>query len=102
VHGDVLQLDLQELVKSVTDAAAAAAAAAAQQDSTSTTSSSSSSRRRIKVVANLPYNITKDFLVALLPQGELISELSIMIQVRQGGGGLVALLALLLWPPRVA
>jgi 16S rRNA A1518/A1519 N6-dimethyltransferase RsmA/KsgA/DIM1 with predicted DNA glycosylase/AP lyase activity len=36
--------------------------------------------RRVKVVANLPYNITKDFLLALLPQGSLISELSIMIQ----------------------
>eukprot|EP00775_Hariotina_reticulata_P010380 gene10380-10538_t len=33
-----------------------------------------------EVVANLPYNITKDFLLALLPQGALVSELNIMIQ----------------------
>jgi 16S rRNA (adenine1518-N6/adenine1519-N6)-dimethyltransferase len=34
----------------------------------------------LKVVANLPYNITKDFLKATLPLGGVVSELSIMIQ----------------------
>jgi hypothetical protein len=37
-------------------------------------------RRNIKVVANLPYNITKEFLKAMLPMGHIISELNIMIQ----------------------
>lgn len=98
VHGDCLQLNLQELVDRVTHAAQAAGAAAAQQADADSSSSSSSSgqpqpqpqtqpqpqrskRQKVKVVANLPYNITKDFLVALFPKGDLIAELSIMIQV---------------------
>ncbi|GIL83214.1 hypothetical protein Vretimale_11273 [Volvox reticuliferus] len=36
--------------------------------------------RKVKVVANLPYNITKDLLLLLLPLGDLISDLHIMIQ----------------------
>lgn len=40
----------------------------------------SGSRGSLKVVANLPYNITKDFLKATLPLGGDVSELSIMIQ----------------------
>ncbi|GIL52847.1 hypothetical protein Vafri_8614 [Volvox africanus] len=36
--------------------------------------------RKIKVVANLPYNITKDLLLLLLPLGDLISDLHVMIQ----------------------
>jgi 16S rRNA A1518/A1519 N6-dimethyltransferase RsmA/KsgA/DIM1 with predicted DNA glycosylase/AP lyase activity len=111
VHGDVMRLELQQLVQQVTAAAShaaqqqgdsadgngqlqqpapphqgAAAAGVPASDSSSSSSSSVSKRRRVKVVANLPYNITKDFLVAMLPQGELISELSIMIQVGSGGG----------------
>lgn len=43
-------------------------------------STSAAVRRRAKVVANLPYNITKEFLLALLPTGNTLSELSIMIQ----------------------
>lgn len=35
---------------------------------------------QVKVVANLPYNITKEFLKAMLPMGDHVSELSIMIQ----------------------
>jgi len=42
--------------------------------------------RKVKVVANLPYNITKEFLKIMLPMGDLVSELSIMIQVGQGQG----------------
>jgi hypothetical protein len=87
VHGDVLQLNLQELIDRVTHAAEAAQQ---QQDAGAPSSTSSSAdpqqpsqrkRRKVKVVANLPYNITKDFLVALFPKGDLIAELSIMIQV---------------------
>lgn len=37
-------------------------------------------RGSLKVVANLPYNITKDFLKATLPLGGTVAELSIMIQ----------------------
>ena len=48
-------------------------------------------RSKVKVVANLPYNITKEFLKLMLPKGDLISELSIMIQVtrreRKGRSG---------------
>ena len=36
---------------------------------------------KVKVVANLPYNITKEFLKLMLPKGDLVSELNIMIQV---------------------
>jgi 16S rRNA (adenine1518-N6/adenine1519-N6)-dimethyltransferase len=35
---------------------------------------------QVKVVANLPYNITKDLLLLLLPLGDVISDLHIMIQ----------------------
>lgn len=60
----------------------------ADESSSSISSSRSSSsaapgkqrRRGVKVVANLPYNITKEFLQAMLPQGGVVSELSIMIQ----------------------
>jgi len=41
----------------------------------------SASVPRVKVVANLPYNITKEFLKKMLPMGDYVSELSIMIQV---------------------
>ena len=37
-------------------------------------------RPQVKVVANLPYNITKELLVLLLPLGDVVSELHIMIQ----------------------
>lgn len=82
-----MQLNLQELIDSVTHAAEAAQQ---QQDAGARSSTSSSAdqqptpqrkRLKVKVVANLPYNITKDFLVALFPKGDLIAELSIMIQV---------------------
>jgi 16S rRNA (adenine1518-N6/adenine1519-N6)-dimethyltransferase len=42
--------------------------------------SGSQATARVKVVANLPYNITKDFLLTMLPMGDIVSELSIMIQ----------------------
>ena len=41
----------------------------------------STSEAKVKVVANLPYNITKEFLKAMLPMGAHVSDLHIMIQV---------------------
>lgn len=76
-HGDVMQLDLQQLVQ---QAAQTAATQQLQQLDSNTNSRAASSQGKVKVVANLPYNITKDFLLALLPQGGIVSELSIMIQ----------------------
>ena len=35
----------------------------------------------MKVVANLPYNITSDALKRLLPMGDTISDLVLMVQV---------------------
>jgi hypothetical protein len=40
-----------------------------------------SQQDKVRVVANLPYNITKEFLKLMLPKGNLVSELNIMIQV---------------------
>ncbi|GAX84853.1 hypothetical protein CEUSTIGMA_g12274.t1 [Chlamydomonas eustigma] len=40
----------------------------------------SSQQDKVRVVANLPYNITKEFLKLMLPKGHLVSELNIMIQ----------------------
>ena len=36
---------------------------------------------RVKVVANLPFNITTDILKILLPMGDVIAELFVMLQV---------------------
>eukprot|EP00879_Flechtneria_rotunda_P011680 GHRR01012200.1.p1 GENE.GHRR01012200.1~~GHRR01012200.1.p1 ORF type:complete len:354 (+),score=130.94 GHRR01012200.1:86-1147(+) len=125
VHGDVMRLDLQQLVSSFTAEQPVAADTVRQATCSSSSSSRSRSHgsntsntnssngngsssntssqsvvddsitessidsstngaaapsKRLKVVANLPYNITKDFLLALLPQGDVVSELSIMIQ----------------------
>lgn len=103
VHGDVLQLNLQELIDRVTLATQQPQQPPSQQqgefDPVNSSSSSAGQPRpqqpsskqqqqrkvRVKVVANLPYNITKDFLLAMFPKGDLISELSIMIQVRVVG-----------------
>ena len=38
-------------------------------------------RSRAKVVANLPYNLTKSILRRLLPLGDHINELHLMVQV---------------------
>eukprot|EP00955_Chlamydomonas_euryale_P080397 363419-Chlamydomonas_euryale.AAC.8 len=66
------------------DAAAAGKSAGA---GAGTSPSDARSSPKIKVVANLPYNITKDFLIAMLPKGEAVAELSIMIQVWCSRGG---------------
>ena len=49
--------------------------------STSTSLGSDELGSKVKVVANLPYNITKEFLKAMLPMGTCVSDLHIMIQV---------------------
>ncbi len=43
-------------------------------------SKAAAARSKVKVVANLPYNITKELLALLLPLGDVISDLHIMIQ----------------------
>lgn len=40
--------------------------------------------KRVKVVANLPYNITKELLQLLLPLGGLVSDLHLMLQHEAG------------------
>lgn len=100
VHGDVLRTDVDSLLREMlaqtrSDAdgsAAIGAGSAADPASSSSAGDTRSSeeasgapaprrkQRRVKVVANLPYNITTEFLQAMLPKGGLISELSIMIQ----------------------
>jgi 16S rRNA A1518/A1519 N6-dimethyltransferase RsmA/KsgA/DIM1 with predicted DNA glycosylase/AP lyase activity len=94
VHGDVMRLNMDDLIadlaqrqqeRKVSHAQASTSGSSSSSNSESSSSSSGSGerRRKVKVVANLPYNITKDFLRALLPRGQHISALSIMIQVRQ-------------------
>ncbi|KAF8073058.1 celI [Scenedesmus sp. PABB004] len=88
VHGDVMRLDLAALVASMAAAAPARAPdapAGADGVGAPPPPPQQQQRRRgagggVKVVANLPYNITKDFLLALLPQGSTVGELSVMIQ----------------------
>ena len=36
-----------------------------------------------KVVANLPFNITSEMLKILLPMGDIISDVSVMLQVKE-------------------
>jgi len=43
-------------------------------------SPSSPPQRRVKVIANLPYNITTDFMKRCLPQGLYLSDLYLMLQ----------------------
>lgn len=72
-----MELDLQQLVQ---QAAQTAAGQQRQQQDISVNSTAGPHKGKVRVVANLPYNITKEFLLALLPQGGIVSELSIMIQ----------------------
>lgn len=106
VHGDVLRVGLDSIIQDMINqqrqshesshAAQHASAQALSEHSVAAHVSSSSAtastapagngqldsrtRNKVKIVANLPYNITKDFLKAMLPKGDTISELSIMIQ----------------------
>lgn len=76
MRGDVLRKDLDVIIQDMVLQERAAADSAGSGGTTS----SASGELKIKVVANLPYNITKDFLMAMLPKGDVVSELSIMIQ----------------------
>lgn len=53
------------------------AAPAARQEE-----SAPAEQRKVKVVANLPYYITKDLLVQMLPLGDRVSALYLMLQAR--------------------
>ena len=70
VCGDVLRQDLSALLDGLEARHAATAAAA----------SGSNAPSKVKVVANLPYYITKDFLTQALPAGDRVSSLLLMVQ----------------------
>ncbi|GLC33506.1 hypothetical protein PLESTB_000082500 [Pleodorina starrii] len=102
VHGDAIKVGLEDIIRgmiqqerpdldpvSEEDSAAAAAGPATAPDAPPPTAAAAgrgrpsgrrAAARKVKVVANLPYNITKDLLLLLLPLGDLISDLHIMIQ----------------------
>ncbi|KAG2490681.1 hypothetical protein HYH03_010848 [Edaphochlamys debaryana] len=98
VRGDALEVGLEDVIRSMVEqdrtgpspgpeagpgAGQALAKAAAPEPSTSAPAGRGAvpaAGRKVKVVANLPYNITKDLLTMLLPLGDLISDLHIMIQ----------------------
>lgn len=83
VHEDFLRVNLPVEVRALRERAAAAAASASaggDDDASPSPSSSSSPLPRAVVVANLPYNITSDALAILLPMGETIAEVHLMLQ----------------------
>ena len=81
VHEDFLRVNLPEEVQALRERAAVAGdASSSSSSSTSSSSSSSSPLPRAVVVANLPYNITSDALRLLLPMGDSISEVYLMLQ----------------------
>ena len=63
-QGDILRVDLPEVIEQLR---------AMAPDGNGT-------GRRVKVVANLPYNITTEILKVLLPQGDDISHIAFMLQ----------------------
>ena len=89
IHEDFLLVNLPVEVQALRERAAAAAGASSSTSTSSTSSTSSSSSPpssqplplpRAVVVANLPYNITSDALRILLPLGESISDVYLMLQ----------------------
>jgi 16S rRNA A1518/A1519 N6-dimethyltransferase RsmA/KsgA/DIM1 with predicted DNA glycosylase/AP lyase activity len=102
VHGDILRVGIDGVLRQLAAAqggggggGAFGSGSGTSTDSNSSTSSSTHTPQReqqpgagtsgrgggsVKVVANLPYNITKEFLRAALPLGGIVSELSIMVQ----------------------
>ncbi|EFJ52243.1 hypothetical protein VOLCADRAFT_103245 [Volvox carteri f. nagariensis] len=99
IHGDALKVGLEDIIRGMMlqqdrqdPAASSESVSSAESALASTSTSGASSRgykpgssaaaggRKVKVVANLPYNITKDLLTLLLPLGDWISDLHIMIQ----------------------
>lgn len=61
-------------------AASAPASASSSGRPRAAPSRAPAARSKVKVVANLPYNITKELLALLLPLGDVISDLHVMIQ----------------------
>ncbi|KAG1671012.1 hypothetical protein FOA52_014256 [Chlamydomonas sp. UWO 241] len=81
VRGDVLRKGLVTgVIRDMVAQARPEGSSGSDGQSGGASGSGSQAAPRVKVVANLPYNITKDFLIAMLPLGDIVSELSIMIQ----------------------
>lgn len=64
--------------------AGAAAPLRAEQQGAQQPRAAAAGQLPIKVVANLPYYITKDLLVKMLPLGGAVSALYLMLQARRG------------------
>jgi len=71
VNGDILRVSLPDLAKALLDGSAWAGDSGPGP---------APDGQRIKVVTNLPYNITTDFLKASLPLGDVASDLYVMLQ----------------------
>lgn len=80
VHEDFLRVNLPVEVQALRERAAASGRGGDDAPSSTSTSSSPSRLPRAVVVANLPYNITSDALRLLLPLGDSISEVYLMLQ----------------------
>ena len=65
ICGDILRLDLPQLLDSI---------------SSNSESENEHNKGKVKVVANLPYYITKDFLTRALPLSDRVSHLLLMLQ----------------------
>lgn len=76
VNGDVLHEDMGQIL----DRMAAQNRSQSEPQSSIADDRPQSSHANIKVLANLPYNITTDFLKLMLSKGSQLPELSIMIQ----------------------
>ena len=62
IHEDVLRVNLPEVLDRMRS------------------ESSANNNKKVQIVANLPYYITKDFLVITLPEGDRVSRLLLMLQ----------------------
>lgn len=86
VNADVLNVNLRTVIEGMLQWGRTEDVETSTSESASTTSASSSrlpagrTPRRVKIVANLPYNITTDFIKQALPLGDVVSELSLMLQ----------------------
>ena len=97
VHGDVLRTNVDAIIRDMLsqerqgpsdpEGASPSSSPDSLADQGSTGPSAPGVQQavsKVKVVANLPYNITKEFLKMMLPKGDMVSELSIMIQASEG------------------
>lgn len=90
VHGDVLRVGVERIIEDMiqqqrqagdeADPSPSPAAGPSPLAAAEPSSSGQVALPRVKVVANLPYNITKEFLKSMLPKGAYVTELNIMIQ----------------------